>query len=98
MSAPTRKNIGNNDTDDDAPDASRRYVPPWMREAANDAGDATLAPTEKSGRELPPVSHLNEPEVRRRRHQPVSLDDDIAARDPRAAPSLDPVAVPQPPR
>jgi hypothetical protein len=88
MSAPTR-----NDTDKDA---SRRYVPPWVRNAANDAGDVPPAPTEKLGRE--PAPPLTEPEVRRRRHEPVPFDGDSATRGLRAQASLDPVAVPQPPR
>jgi hypothetical protein len=73
------------------------YAPPWARDAATEAADAAIAATEKLRSVLPPAPLLKDPEVRTRRRGPAAFEGDIALRELRARPSLDPVAVPEPP-
>lgn len=72
--------------------ASTMYAPPWARDAATDAADAALAASDKLRSVLPPA-----PLLRTRRRETAPFEGDIALRDLRARPSLDPVSVPEPP-
>jgi hypothetical protein len=71
------------------------YAPPWARDAATDAADAAIAASGKLRSALPPAPLLKEPE--RRRRASATFEGDIALRELRTRPSLDPDAVPEPP-
>src|SRR5436305_12983580 len=76
-------------------DVASMYAPPWARDAATDAADSAIAATEKLRNALPPAPLLKAPERRRRGAAP--FEGDIALRELRARPPLDPDAVPEPP-
>jgi hypothetical protein len=84
-------------TSGSGPSGPKMYAPPWARDAATEATDAAIAATEKLRSVLPPAPLLKDPEVRTRRRGPDAFEGDIALRELRMRPSLDPVAVPEPP-
>jgi hypothetical protein len=77
------------------PSTARMYAPPWARDAATDAADAAIDASEKLRNALPPAPLLKEPERRRRAF--ATFEGDLALRELRARPSLDPDSVPEPP-
>jgi hypothetical protein len=78
-----------------SPPTARMYAPPWARDAATDAADAAIGASEKLRSALPPAPLLQEPE--RRRRGAAAFEGDVALRELRARPSLDPDTVPEPP-
>jgi hypothetical protein len=79
----------------DAPSKAKMYAPPWARDSVTDAADAAIDASEKLRSALPPAPLLKEPE--RRRREFTTFEGDLALRELRARPSLDPDAVPEPP-
>jgi hypothetical protein len=77
------------------PPSARMYAPPWARDAATDAADAAIGASEKLRSALPPAPLLQEPE--RRRRGAAAFEGDVAMRELRTRPSLDPSGVPEPP-
>ncbi len=78
-----------------SPPTARMYAPPWARDAATDAADAAIGASEKLRSALPPAPLLQEPE--RRRRGAAAFEGDVALRELRARPLLDPDTVPEPP-
>ena len=78
-----------------SPPTARMYAPPWARDSVTDAADAAIDASEKLRSALPPASSLKEPERRRRAF--ATFEGDLAVRELRARPSLDPDGVPEPP-
>jgi hypothetical protein len=78
-----------------SPPTARMYAPPWARDAATDAADAAIGASEKLRSALPPAPLLQEPE--RRRRGAAAFEGDVALRELRARPALDPDTVPEPP-
>src|SRR3954454_13065030 len=104
MSAPLHVHNDNEERVGDAPSmfpqivkpsSARMYAPPWARDAATDAADAAIGASEKLRSALPPAPLLQEPE--RRRRGAVAFEGDVAMRELRTRPSLDPSGVPEPP-
>jgi hypothetical protein len=104
MSAPLHVHNDNEERAGDAtsmfpqmvnPPSARMYAPPWARDAATDAADAAIGASEKLRSALPPAPLLQEPE--RRRRGAVAFEGDVAMRELRTRPSLDPSGVPEPP-
>ncbi|MGZ6229126.1 MAG: hypothetical protein ACXWNE_13450 [Candidatus Binataceae bacterium] len=104
MSAPLHVHNDNEQRGSDAPSmfpqavsppTARMYAPPWARDAATDAADAAIGASEKLRSALPPAPLLQEPE--RRRRGAAAFEGDVALRELRARPSLDPDTVPEPP-
>jgi hypothetical protein len=97
MSAPIQNDHEQrgSDTPSMFPPTATMYAPPWARDAVTDAADAAIAASEKLRSALPPAPLLKDPE--RRRRGPAAFEGDIALRELRARPSLDPVGVPEPP-
>jgi hypothetical protein len=76
-------------------DVPSMYAPRWARDAATEASEVALVAAKTLRRALPPASLLTEPEKPPRRER--AFEGDIAVRQLRERPSLDPVAVPAPP-
>jgi hypothetical protein len=97
MSAPVQNDNEQrgSDTPSMFPPTATMYAPPWARDTVTDAADAAIAASEKLRSTLPPAPLLKEPE--RRRRGPAAFEGDIALRELRARPSLDPDVVPEPP-
>jgi hypothetical protein len=97
MSAPVHND--NERRGSDAPSMSsptaKMYAPPWARDSVTDAADAAIDASEKLRSALPPAPLLKEPERRRRAF--TTFEGDLALRELRARPSLDPDSVPEPP-
>jgi hypothetical protein len=71
------------------------YAPPWARDSVTDAADAAIDASEKLRSALPPAPSLKEPERRRRAF--TTFEGDLALRELRSRPALDPDSVPEPP-
>jgi hypothetical protein len=100
MSAPLHVHNDNEERAGDAPSmfpqivkpSAKMYAPPWARDAAT---DAAIGASEKLRSALPPAPLLQEPE--RRRRGAAAFEGDVAMRELRTRPSLDPSGVPEPP-
>ena len=101
-------------SNDSDPTQATMYAPPWARDGARDrtrdegaeaaqdalrdapsaAGENALAASEQFRRTLPPASRLGE----RRKRRETPFEGDLAIMELRERPTLDPAAVPEPPR
>jgi hypothetical protein len=77
------------------PSTAKMYAPPWARDVVTDAADAAIDASEKLRSALPPAPLLKEPE--RRRRAAAAFEGDVALRELRTRPALDPNGVPEPP-
>jgi hypothetical protein len=85
------------DVDNGERDITSMYAPPWARDAATDAADAAVGAATNLRRVLPIAPHLLDPEARLRPQELAPFEGEAAIQEPRAWPTLDPIAVPGPP-
>jgi hypothetical protein len=97
MSAPVHNDNERRGSDESSmfPPTAKMYAPPWARDSVTDAADAAIDASEKLRSALPPAPLLKDPERRRRGFK--TFEGDLALRELRSRPALDPDSVPEPP-